>query len=78
MGRQFGENGYMYMDGWVLWLFTWNYHNTVNWLFSNTKLKVYLKKEKENQGSKQVVYRLFDFKDKEKNSIKKIEFESWL
>ena len=26
--------------------------------------------------SKQVVYRLFDFKDKEKNSIKKIEFES--
>ena len=27
-----GENEYMYMYGWVLWLFTWNYHNIVNWL----------------------------------------------
>jgi len=30
IGRGFGENGYMYMYGWVLSLFTWNYHNTVN------------------------------------------------
>ena len=36
------------------------------------------KKKKENQESKQVVYRLFDFKDKEKNSIKNIDFESQL
>ena len=24
------ENGYMYMYGWVPFLFTWNYHNIVN------------------------------------------------
>ena len=29
------ENGYMCMDGWVPSLFTWNYHYTVNWLFSS-------------------------------------------
>ena len=27
-----GENGYMYMYGWVAMLYTWNYHNIVNWL----------------------------------------------
>ena len=32
-----GENGYIYMDDWVLLLFAWNYHNIVNWLCSNTK-----------------------------------------
>ena len=25
-----GENGYLYMHGWVPWLFTWNCHNIVN------------------------------------------------
>ena len=37
------ENGYMYMCGWVPLLSTWSYHNIVNWLYSNTKLKVFLK-----------------------------------
>ena len=32
-----GKNGYMYMYGWVLLLFTWNYGNVVNWLYSNIK-----------------------------------------
>ena len=27
-----GENGYMCMYDWVPSLFTWNYHNVVNWL----------------------------------------------
>ena len=31
-GEEFGENGYMYMYGWVPLLSTWNYHNIVNWL----------------------------------------------
>ena len=36
-----GENGYMYMYGWVLLLFLWNYHNVfVSWLYPNTKLEV--------------------------------------
>ena len=26
------KNGYVYIYGWVLWLFTWSYHNIVNWL----------------------------------------------
>ena len=30
-------NGYMCMYGWVPLLFTWNHHNIVNWLYSNTK-----------------------------------------
>ena len=39
-----GENGYiyiymyvicMYVYGWVPLLSTWNYHNSVNWLYSN-------------------------------------------
>ena len=33
MGRDLGENGYMFMYGWIPSLFTWNYHNIVNWLF---------------------------------------------
>ena len=32
-----GKNGYMYMYGWVPLLFTWNYHNIVNWLHADTK-----------------------------------------
>ena len=30
--RSLGENGDMCMYGWLPWLFTWNYHNSVNWL----------------------------------------------
>ena len=39
MQRSLGENGYMYMHGWVPLLSTWNYHNIVNQLYSNTKHK---------------------------------------
>ena len=34
------ENGYMYMYGWVPLLSTWNYHNFVTGLYSNTQQKV--------------------------------------
>ena len=34
-----GENGYMYMDGWVPSLFTWNSHNIVNQLFPQYKIE---------------------------------------
>ena len=34
-----GENGYMYMYGWIPLLSTWNDHNIVNWRYSNKKLK---------------------------------------
>ena len=34
-----GENGYMYMYGWVPSLSTWNYHNIVNRLYLNTKVQ---------------------------------------
>ena len=30
----FGENGYVYMYGWVPLLSIWNYHSVVNWLYS--------------------------------------------
>ena len=40
MGGGLGENGYMYMYGWVLSLFTWHCHNFVNWLYLNTQYKV--------------------------------------
>ena len=34
-----GEDGFMYMCGWIPSLFMWNYHNTVNWLWTrNWKL----------------------------------------
>ena len=33
------ENRYMYMYGWLSSLFTWNYHNIINWLDSTTKKK---------------------------------------
>ena len=36
-GGGFGENGYMCMSGWVSSLFTWNYHNIVNCLFSSVQ-----------------------------------------
>ena len=34
-----GENGYIYVYGWILLLFTWNYHNIVNQLNPNIKFK---------------------------------------
>ena len=33
------ENGYMYMDGWIPSLFTWNYHNTVKAAIAQYKLQ---------------------------------------
>ena len=30
----------IYIHGWVPSLFTWNYHNIINWLYPNSKLKV--------------------------------------
>ena len=44
-----GENEYMYVYGWVPLLSTWNYHNIVNWLYPNTKLKS-LKNKKKNSS----------------------------
>jgi len=38
-----GENGYMYMYGWVPLLSTWDYHNAVNCLYSKIKQKVFKK-----------------------------------
>ena len=32
-----GENGYMYMYGWVSLLSTWNYHDIISWLYSNIR-----------------------------------------
>ena len=49
----FGENGYMYMYTWVPLLSTWNYHNIVNWLYSNIKQKV-LKTGKQESTSFQI------------------------
>ena len=37
-----GENGYMYMCGWIPSLFTWSYHSIVNHLYPNTKRFIYL------------------------------------
>ena len=37
MGRGSGENGYIHMYGWVPWLFTWKWHNILNWLCPNKK-----------------------------------------
>ena len=37
MGGELGENGHMYMYGGVPSLFTRNYHNIVNLLYSSTK-----------------------------------------
>ena len=31
------ENGYVYLYAWGPLLCTWNYHNIVNWLYSNIK-----------------------------------------
>ena len=56
--RSLGENGYMYIYGWVPSLFTWNYHNIVNQLYPNTKLKVFFffKSPKNNKEKKKQVW----------------------
>ena len=40
-----GENGYIYVYGWVSLLFTWNYDNIVNRLYPNIQQKVKKKKK---------------------------------
>ena len=45
------ETGYIFMYGWVPSLFTWNYHNTVNWLYPNKNKKL----------KKKDVWRTFSF-----------------
>ena len=37
MGGALGEDEYMYTNGCVPLLFTWNYHNIVNRLYPTTK-----------------------------------------
>ena len=37
IGGVFVESGYAYMYFWTSSLFTWNYHNIVNWLYANIK-----------------------------------------
>ena len=49
--RRLGENGYIYMYGWVPLLSTWNYHNIVNQLYPNIKLKV----KKKTQNNKKIL-----------------------
>ena len=49
MGGELGENDYMHMYGWVSSLSTWNYHNIVNQLYSNTKFKKSLWKIKKGR-----------------------------
>ena len=41
------ENGHMDMYGWVPLMFTWDYQNTVGWLYLNTKINS-CKKQKRN------------------------------
>ena len=71
--RSLGENRYMCMYGWVPSLFTWNYHNFVNWLCPNTKQKS-LKFEK-NKNKKYIwpfylvsLIGHYDFNNKKINS----------
>ena len=42
MQGEFGENEYMYMYGWIPLLSTLTYHNTLNQLYFNIKLNVFL------------------------------------
>ena len=44
--RSLGENGYVYMYGWVPSLLTWNYHNIVNRLELEYKIKSLIEKIK--------------------------------
>ena len=58
MGGSFGENGCMYMDGWVPLLPTWNYHNIVNQIYPNTKQKVKKKYKIKTIFEKIKIYKL--------------------
>ena len=40
MGGAAGENGSVYVYGWVPSLSTWNYHDTIHWPYSNITQKV--------------------------------------
>ena len=44
-----GENGYLYMYGWIPLLSTWNYHSIVNQLYPNIKQKSLIKKKKDHE-----------------------------
>ena len=46
-----GENGHMNLYGRVPLLFTWDYHNIVNWLYPNTKKKGWRREEKRKKGA---------------------------
>ena len=46
-----GENGYMFMYGWIPSMFTWNYHSIVHQLNPNVKQKVKKKKIPEQYGT---------------------------
>ena len=48
-----GENKWIYVYDWIPSLSTQNCHSIVNWIYSNTKLKVYITK-KENMVSEKV------------------------
>ena len=76
-GRGFGENGYMYVYGWVPSRFTWNYHNIVNWLIFLKKLffnflRFFLKKISQPllihsaNAITQIKYQLLNWKKKKK------------
>ena len=48
-----GENGYMYMYGWVSLLSTWNYHDIVNWLYSKIRyFKIFIFEENNVKNEK--------------------------
>ena len=44
------ENGCVYTYGWAPLLSTWDYRNVVNWLYSNTRLKVSFKKKGKSES----------------------------
>ena len=46
MEEGLGENGYLYMYGWVPSLFTWDHRNIVNQLYPKTNLKIQKKTKK--------------------------------
>ena len=55
-----GENGYMYLYGWVPSLFTGSYHNIVYWLYPIQRVfgvKKKIKKKKEKIFRNEVFFR---------------------
>ena len=49
-----------YIYGWVSLLSTWNYHNVVNQLYSNVRLKVFLKNGEKIKGERWFVLIFID------------------